>query len=282
VVIDDYFRRGATTMRRILAISAAAITVLSLTLPAPSADGDKKLVVTWYGQSFFQLQTPKGTKLVFDPHLKEEFSITRNMVDADIVLMSHFHEDHTQIGALKERPNKDEKIKIITGLVNRGGKRDEWNVVDEKFKDLKIRSVGVYHDRSEGMQRGKVGAFVVEVEGLKIAFLGDLGHELTDDQIKQFGVVDVLFIPVGGVFTLNGDDAKKVVEQLKPRRYIIPMHFGVPKVCEELCTEEEFMDEVPSAKVMRFVKHRFEIPLDKKRENEPIYAVPTWEIKPKK
>ena len=76
------------------------------------------------------------------------------------------------------------------------------------------------------MQRGKVGVFIIEVDGWKIVHLGDLGHLLTPSQLKRIGPVDVLMIPVGGIYTLNGSEAKKVVEQLKPKEYIFPMHYG--------------------------------------------------------
>ena len=92
------------------------------------------------------------------------------------------------------------------------------------------------------MVRGRNGIWVIEMDGLHIVHLGDLGHMLTDEQLKEIGPVDVLMIPVGGIYTLNGTDAKKVIEQLKPKRYIIPMHYGIPKVFEDLLPLDEFLD----------------------------------------
>ena len=93
----------------------------------------------------------------------------------------------------------------------------------------------------QGLQRGKNTVFVLEADGLKIVFLGDLGHLLSDDQVKQIGPVDVLFIPIGGVYTLNGSQAKEVVAQLHPKRYVIPMHYGT-RVFEDLLPPDEFLD----------------------------------------
>src|SRR5262249_55515236 len=80
-----------------------------------------------------------------------------------------------------------------------------------------------------------------------IVHLGDLGHLLTPKQLKSIGPVDVLLIPVGGVYTINGAEAKQVVEQLKPSRYILPMHYAT-KVFEDLLTADEFLEDQKNIK----------------------------------
>src|SRR5205814_3222627 len=128
---------------------------------------------------------------------------------ADLVLISHLHNDHNQLGAVQDQA----KAKIIYGLKG-GARKTDWNLIDETFRDVHLRTVGVYHDNAEGMERGKNTVFVIEVDGLRIVHLGDLGHLLTPRQIKAIGPVDVLMIPVGGVYTINGSEAQKVVERL--------------------------------------------------------------------
>ena len=71
--------------------------------------------------------------------------------------------------------------------------------------------------------------------------LGDLGHLLSDDQVRQIGPVDVLMIPVGGVYTINGSKAKEVMAQLKPRMYVLPMHYGT-RTFEDLLPPDEFLE----------------------------------------
>ena len=66
--------------------------------------------------------------------------------------------------------------------------------------------------------------------------------------MKQIGPVDVLMIPVGGVYTLNGSEAKKVVEQIKPRLFIVPMHYGT-KEFEDLLPVNEFLEDQPKDKI---------------------------------
>lgn len=59
---------------------------------------------------------------------------------------------------------------------------------------------------------------------MTICHCGDLGHLLTEEQVKDIGNVDILMIPVGGKTTLNGQDAAKVMKQLNPT-VTIPMHY---------------------------------------------------------
>jgi L-ascorbate metabolism protein UlaG (beta-lactamase superfamily) len=213
----------------------AAVAALALAVSPAAAQDAKKVKLRWYGQSFFQLETSAGTKVVFDPHAIPEYG--RHLVSADLVLVSHEHTDHNQVEILENAM----KAKLIRGLKLKG-KNLVWNLIDEKFKDVSVHSVGTYHDKAEGMERGRSTAFVVEADGLKFVHLGDLGHELTPEMVKAIGPVDVLMIPVGGVYTLNGADAKDVIKQLKPRLYVVPMHYGT-KVYEDLLPIDEFLKD---------------------------------------
>jgi L-ascorbate metabolism protein UlaG (beta-lactamase superfamily) len=249
-------------IRRILSL----FWVLLLTQCTSAADA-KKLTLRWFGQSFFQLESSQGTRIVFDPHAIDVYG--RPSVKADLVLISHFHNDHTQVEVIENRDKK-----VLVGLKGTGKKID-WNPIDEKFRDSRIRTVGVYHDLAQGMERGKNAVFIVEVDGLRFVHLGDLGHLLSDDQVKNIGPVDVLMIPVGGVFTLNGADAKKVVEQLKPTRYILPMHYGT-KVFDDVLPVDEFLDDQPREVVKQFpTTNKLTIETDFKPP-KAIIAVLNW------
>jgi L-ascorbate metabolism protein UlaG (beta-lactamase superfamily) len=209
---------------------------------ATRANAGPELTLRWYGQSFFVLQSTKGTLVAFDPHAIEAFG--RHEVNADLVLMSHLHDDHTQIGVIANGA----KAKVVQGLRVKG-KSTDWVPADFTFKDVHVRSVGTYHDTVEGMQRGKNTVFIVEVDGLRIVHLGDLGHVLSAKDVQKIGPVDVLLIPIGGVYTINGSEAKKVVEQLKPTRFIVPMHYGV-KGYDDLLPADEFLEDQPQVRRM--------------------------------
>jgi L-ascorbate metabolism protein UlaG (beta-lactamase superfamily) len=223
---------------------AAVVLGVSALGAASAADAPKKVTIRWYGQSFFQIVSSKGTRIVTDPHNIEALGYPPG-IKADLITMSHNHNDHTMISSVEN----GDKAKVLPGWKGEDKKAD-WNPIDEKFRDVHIKTVGVYHDDQHGKDRGKNSVFIFEVDGLRIVHLGDLGHLLNKTQIKQIGTPDVLMIPVGGVFTINGEEAKKVVAQLKPRRYIIPMHYGIGSF-DDVLTADEFLDEQKKENIKR-------------------------------
>lgn len=261
-----------------------ALTVALLCAGGAIAD-DKKVVIRWHGQSMFEIISTKGTRIVIDPHAIDAYD--RPQVKADLVLMTHFHVDHVAVDAVTNL----KQAKQINALKKDENKRDAWNILDQKFKDVRIQTVGTFHDAMAGMVRGKNGVFVLDVDGLRIVHLGDLGHELrgeqlrkirkVDDKPRELHPVDVLMIPVGGVYTINGIDAQKVVEQLKPTRYIFPMHYGT-RVYTELLDLTFFLDEQKMGKVERSLRSN-EIRIDpqSKPPEQPIIAILNWEMKGK-
>jgi L-ascorbate metabolism protein UlaG (beta-lactamase superfamily) len=254
-------------MRRfLLALSALALGALA----APAAE--PTVTIRWHGQSFFEIISSAGTRIVTDPHGIEAYG--RKLVQADIVLMSHFHVDHTRLDVI-ENLRQAKQINALKKVDD--GKRDDWNVIDEKFKDVRIQTVGSYHDTTSGQQRGKNGIFILEMDGLRIVHLGDLGHTLTRDQVRRIGAVDVLLIPVGGIYTINGLDAQKVVEQLKPRRYIIPMHYGTAVYTDLLSLDMTYFLDDQTMGVVRKVPSN-ELLIDAKAEapKQPIIAILGW------
>lgn len=246
----------------------AALTLVTLVSPTFA---DRKIDIRWRGQSFFQVESSKGTRIVFDPHAIEGYE--RKDVTADVLLISHEHNDHNQIGAVRIR----DKNRIIHGLrpAKDNPRRLEWNEIDKTFDDVRIRSVGSYHDAVKGMERGLNTIFVVEVDGLRIVHLGDLGHLLSKKQLDEIGPVDVLMIPVGGVYTLNGSDAKAVVEQLKPRWDILPMHYGT-RAFDDVLGPEEFLEDVPPDRVKRLPGNKLTIDVDRKPPTEPTIVLMGW------
>jgi L-ascorbate metabolism protein UlaG (beta-lactamase superfamily) len=236
-------RRGAVGLLLLGSMLVAATSAFS---------GDEKkwqpIKVSYHAQSFYIVESSKGFRIAFDPHLIAEYGRPEGL-KADVVLISHNHSDHTMVEALANYNDSDKakRPRVIRGLKGLGLRAD-WNIVDETIGDVKIKSVGLYHDDMEGLRSGKVTAFIVEMDGWRICHLGDLGHMLTPKQLKQIGQVDVLMIPVGGIYTINGSEAKKVVAQIKPREYIFPMHYGT-RVFDDLLSPAEFLDGQEKARV---------------------------------
>ncbi len=236
-------RRAAVGLLLLGALLAAGTSAFS--------GDDKKwqpIKVSYHAQSFFIVESSKGFRVAFDPHLIPEYGRPEGL-KANVVLMSHNHNDHTMVEALAnyDDEEKTKRPRIIRGLKGTGLRAD-WNVVNETIGDVKIRSVSLYHDDMEGLRSGKVTAFIVDMDGWRICHLGDLGHMLTAKQVRQIGEIDVLMIPVGGIYTLNGSEAKKVMAQIKPREYVFPMHYGT-KVFDDLLAPTEFIDGQEKARV---------------------------------
>jgi L-ascorbate metabolism protein UlaG (beta-lactamase superfamily) len=261
------------------------ITVLSLAF-APVAFSEepkekpKQVTLRWYGQSFFQLQDSTGQRIVFDPHAIPTFGTPR--VKADFVLISHLHDDHNQPevldGFFPDDPKAAEKRNkgdVYRGVVPIGkGNRQDWKQYNETRGPIKFRTLPTFHDAQMGLQRGKNAVWIVEADGLVFCHLGDLGHELSPDQVKSIGKVDVLMIPVGGIYTINGETAKKVVDQIKPRLYVLPMHYGVPGY-DDILGPDEFLDGQKHVKKM-LDTNELVIPADMKTPDAPTIMLLGW------
>lgn len=213
----------------------AVLFIGLLALPVVAQE-KKEIGLRWFGHSYFMLTSTNGTRIAFDPHAISEYGSP--MLAPDIALISHAHNDHNRLEVFTNAESKD--LKVYQGVVVKG-KKDDWAKIDETHRGVKIRTVGLYHDVEEGKKRGKNSAFVVTVDGITFCHLGDLGHELDDQQAKEIGPIDVLMIPVGGIYTINGEDAKKVVAKLKPRLFILPMHYAT-KVYNEVLPPDEFLE----------------------------------------
>jgi L-ascorbate metabolism protein UlaG (beta-lactamase superfamily) len=250
---------------------AAVAAALVLATQAPAADA-KKLNIRWHGQAFFEIQSSKGVRIAIDPHAIDQFGI-KELKPVDFICISHNHNDHTQVGVIQ----KGKDTKTFRGLLDKkgDGKRVEWNEIDQKIKGVHVQTVGVYHDDMQGLIRGKNAIFILEVDGYRIVHLGDLGHILTKEQVKKIGRVDILMIPVGGVYTINGSEAKRVVAQLKPRYYILPMHYG-NKMYDDLLTAEEFLED-QDLKINQPRDNLLQIAVDAKPPAKPIIEVLGWQ-----
>lgn len=185
--------------------------------------------IRWFGQSFFEVKTDtnikKEVKIYFDPFngsigLKEPSGL-----EADVVLVSHDHEDHNNVGVFEKK-----------GVVFRTAGEYSASGVD-------IKGMVSFHDKSEGAERGVNIIFSVFSEGMKIVHLGDLGHPLSEKQIKDLGTVDVLFVPIGNVNSLDLKDALKTIKDLAPK-IIVPMHYKIEGLNRDLSGLEPFCKEM--------------------------------------
>ena len=180
------------------------------------------VVVKWWGFACFEIRNSET--IVTDPHDgKSGIPIIPN-VKADIILVSHSHSDHASGKTLVAKPD----ARIIDGA----GVFEVRNVT--------INGMQTFHDSSHGNKLGRNVVFVFELEGIRFAHLGDLGHVLSEREVNEIKPVDILMIPVGGGPTIDAEDADRIVEKVGPR-IVIPMHYKVKGLEYPLSSVEEFL-----------------------------------------
>ena len=148
------------------------------------------MIIKWLGHAAFLITSQDKTRIVTDPYQTGPgLSYKPINESADIVTKSHDHGDHNNTKAIKGGPVVLDKAGCQT------------------IKGISIKSVQVYHDARTGSQRGNDLIFCFKVDGVNICHLGDLGHQLTPQQLAEIGTVDILMIPVGGFFTIDAAEA---------------------------------------------------------------------------
>jgi L-ascorbate metabolism protein UlaG (beta-lactamase superfamily) len=210
---------------------------------------DGTLEIAWYGQAMFTVSGADVTVVIdpVPPHVGYHY----DQVEADVLLMTHEHHDHTYTDGVKGNP------KVITAAGN------------FEAAGLKIKGTGSFHDDVEGRDRGLNVIFSWEQAGFKVAHFGDLGHRLSPELMSQFQGLDVAMVPVGGVFTIDGEQAAQMAVELKPRIFI-PMHYLTPEIQIPLRPLKEFTRKVSGN--VRVVSER---PVTISRESRPV-ATEVW------
>ena len=166
--------------------------------------------IIYLGHSAFKLKGRNAT-LVADPFDKKTVGFSMPKVSADIVTVSHQHQDHNAV----ERVG--------------GTARRSKPYIIEAPGEYEVNGVGVFgwgsfHDRSKGAEFGKNTMFTVMIDGVTVGHLGDLGQTLNEDQIEGLGIIDVLLVPIGGIYTIGPEQAAEVIQDLQPS-WVIPMHY---------------------------------------------------------
>jgi len=170
----------------------------------------------WMGHSCFLITTEDGTRIITDPYDVKSYAGALNYRNlhgtrADIVTVSHMtHPDHNHVEAIAGHPR----------VVRRARQYDIENV--------HIVGVNSFHDNAKGSERGPNVIFIITVDDVSVCHLGDLGHVLTEGNVRGMGRVDVLLVPVGGAYTIDSGQADRVVDTVKPS-ITIPMHYKTDK-----------------------------------------------------
>ena len=185
----------------------------------------------WFGHNCFRIRAREAT-LLTDP-VARVTGYAMPKQSADIVTISHDHPGHSNLAAV--RPDYE----VIRGPG------------EYELQGVFVTGIRTYHDAEAGKARGYNTVYLIEVEGLTIAHLGDLGHPLSETQQEALANVDVLMIPAGGGDVLSQEKAALLVAELSAKA-VLPMQFATPIGDKELGGVDAFCKqlgvEVPEAR----------------------------------
>lgn len=190
----------------------------------------------YLAHSAFLLTSDKDTKILIDPYESEGFdgilSYQPINEQVDAITISHQHADHNYIAPHHQNAT----------VFNQPG--------EFEFNDIKLLGFHSYHDEEEGKQRGENIIFVIKIDDITICHLGDLGHKLSVADAELIGELDILLIPVGGVYTINAEVATDVMQTLKPK-VCIPMHYKSDKIAVDLASVNDFLAGKNNVKMLQ-------------------------------
>lgn len=183
------------------------------------------MLIKWHGHSCFEI---RGDLIyVTDPHDGKSLGLPKPTGHAHIITISHRHFDHDKARLFKMSGTK---------VFDRPGKF--------RSKGVSITGIETFHDRVLGKERGKNTIFRVTMDGITMAHLGDIGHRLRSKTLELLGGIDIMFIPIGGVFTIDADTAWTVIEQVRPK-VAVPMHYDLPGLALPIEGVEDFIALTP-------------------------------------
>lgn len=182
--------------------------------------------ITYLAHACFLLENQSGGRLIadrFGPIEGSSYPVPDGR--ADVATFSHAHFDHD----FREGLSKGCQVLDQPGHFQCAG--------------FEIDGIESFHDEFGGAKRGKNIIYVIGADGLRVAHLGDLGHELDNKQLALLGHIDVLLIPVGGTYTLDAQGAARVAKRVGAR-VTIPMHYKTEGIGFDIESEHPFLQQM--------------------------------------
>lgn len=192
------------------------------------------MIIEWLGHSCFKIVSDIGVVVVFDPFDPNYTGLDCKKINADVISISHGHGDHSAL----------HQVEGYSLVVSKHGTYE--------YKNIKIQTIKSFHDNKKGALRGENLISILYVDSLKICHFGDMGENLTKDQIEKIGKVDIILIPIGGIYTIDAKQAKEFLNILKPQ-ITIPMHYNIKDLKFELGYLSTFL-EMFDAKDIKIMK----------------------------
>ena len=175
--------------------------------------------IIWMGHSCFRLRTG-DLAMITDP-FPDSIGLQMGEQNVLAVTVSHEHENHSYADGLGGNP------KVLKG--------------PGEYELSGIYITGIMTQPGEGDPEGKRNtACLIEIENLRLCHLGDVSNVLTTRQTEELTPVDVLFLPVGGICTVETPQAMEIMQNLNPK-VVIPMHYALPGLRVELNSLDNFL-----------------------------------------
>ncbi len=211
----------------------------------------------WWGHACFEI-VYGNINLVIDPH--DGVSLGRNfrapMTVAKYVLVTHRHYDHDAVEVVT---NRDTEI-----LYEKEGRFS--------IGPFNVEGIRLPHDEFDGRIRGHVVAYIIEIEGLRLIHLSDIGRPLNEEEVTRIGSIDVVLVPVGNVYTILPHEAIEIAEKLKAK-VLIPMHYWVTGMQLPLDPLDSFLRFTKKWKVVRMDTNKVILSRDKLPGEKSIYVL---------
>lgn len=178
--------------------------------------------VRWLGHSCFRIKNEES--IIIDPHDGHYLGLKPPDERGDIILVTHDHTDHNQYKVVQKEGSR---------IIREAGRI--------RIGNIEIEGFNAFHDNQSGKKRGDVVIYSLEVEGIRMCHMGDIGHQLNAELSEHLRGTDILFIPVGGTYTVDADGAWNIVDSVKPR-VVVPMHYMVGGLSLRIDPVERFLE----------------------------------------
>lgn len=190
------------------------------------------MTISWFGHACFRIEAKEGpstssgqVSVLIDPFSKD-IGLRPPKIKDNLVLVTHQHYDH----------NNTAEISPETFLINGPGEYEK--------QGISVRGIKSFHDKSGGKERGLNTIYVIKAEDIVICHMGDFGQEKFEDhQLEEIGDVDILMVPVGGVYTIDYKEAVNIIGQIEPKM-VIPMHYKIKDLKLDIAGPEKFLKEI--------------------------------------
>lgn len=180
-----------------------------------------------------KLTDEQNISIYFDPYnIKEKYH------DADYIFITHDHYDHYDLSSINNIKKETTKIIVPECL---SGKEHTIIVEPEKsyeLDNLKFTTVRSYNvDKNFHPKEKNYVGYNLLINGYYYYIMGDTDRTLDADRVKT----DICFVPIGGTYTMNVDEAVEYINDLKPKK-AIPIHYG--SITGSKLLAQEFKDKI--------------------------------------